>query len=296
MKEVSKILIAYDGSSCSEAAIDDLTRAGLPLNAEAVVISAADIILPPPDERLPADDVPAVRIPEVERRAKARAAKATKEARVLAERAAKRIKADFPEWNVKTEVHCDAPAWAVIKTADSHGSDLIIVGSHGHSLVGGRLILGSVSQRVLYEAPCSVRVARCFDLRRSGPARIVIGFNGSPDSQLAVAAVAARHWPEGSEALVVTAHHRLEKSMHDFAMEALRAASLLTSEKSVAGDPAHVLLHEAKEWSADSIFVGTRDLHGVQHLLHGSVSSAVAARAQCSVEVTRASRSQSEQV
>jgi nucleotide-binding universal stress UspA family protein len=290
MKEVSKILIAYDGSSCSEAAIDDLARAGLPMTAEAVVISAADIILPP-DEKLPADEMTAIRIPEVERRAKARAEKAFKEATALAERAAKRVKADFPDWNVETEVRFDAPAWAIIKLADSLGSDLIVVGSHGHSLVGGRLILGSVSQRVLYEAPCSVRVARGLDVQRNGPVRIVIGFNGSPDSQLAVAAVASRHWPEGSEALVLTAHDTLGKSMHDFATETLRAASLLTSERSVAGDPAHVLLHEATAWRADSIFVGTRDLHGIQHLLHGSVSSAVAARAHCSVEVTRAPRS-----
>lgn len=291
MKEVSKILIAYDGSSCSEAAIDDLARAGLPTTAEAVVISAADIILPPPDDKLPPDEMPAIRIPEVERRAKVRAQKVIKEAMALAERAAKRVKADFPDWNVKTEVRCDAPAWAVIKTADLLGSDLIVVGSHGHSLVGRRLILGSVSQRVLYEAPCSVRVARSLDAHRNGPVRIVVGFNGSPDSKLAVDAVASRHWPEGSEALVITAHDKLEQAMHDFAMETLRAASLITSHRSVAGEPAHVLINEAKEWSADSIFVGTRNIHGIQHLLHGSISSAVAARAQCSVEVMRAPRS-----
>jgi len=291
MKEVSKILIAYDGSSCSEAAIDDLAQAGLPMTADVVVITAADVILPPPDETLQADEIPAIRIPEVERHAKARAEKVIKEATALAERAAKRVKADFPDWNVETEVRCDAPAWAIIKMADSLDSDLIVVGSHGHSLVGGRLILGSVSQRVLYEAPCSVRVARRLDVQRNGPVRIVVGFNGAPDSKLAVAAVASRHWPEGSEALVVTAHDTLEKSMHDFATETLRAASLLTSERSVAGDPAHALVHEATAWRADSIFVGTRDLHGIQHLLHGSVSSAVTARAHCSVEVTRASRS-----
>ena len=183
MKEVSKILIAYDGSACSDAALNDLRRAGLPWPFEAVVVTVADIILPPPDDELPADDMPAIRIPEVERHAQAHAEKAIKEARTFAERAAKRVKADFPGWDVRAEVRCDSPAWAVIKMADRDNPDLIVVGSHGHSLVGGRLILGSVSQRVLYEARCSVRVARCSDERREGPVRIVVGFNGSPDSE-----------------------------------------------------------------------------------------------------------------
>ena len=38
-----KILIAYDGSPCADAALDDLRRAGLPCEAEAVVLSVADV-------------------------------------------------------------------------------------------------------------------------------------------------------------------------------------------------------------------------------------------------------------
>ncbi len=288
MKKVSKILIAYDGSSCSDAALTDLGRAGLPLAVDAVVVSVADIILPPPDDELPADDVPAVRIPEVERHAKERAERAINEAQAFADQGARRVKADFPGWNVRSEVRCDSPAWALVKMADRDNFGLIVVGSHGHSLAGGRLILGSVSQRVLYEVRCSVRVARCSDVRREGPIRIVVGFNSSPDSEVAVAAVASRTWPEGSEARVITARDTLEPAMEGVAAEKLRAAGLTTLEVSREGDPAHVLIKEAEDWGADSIFVGTRDVHGFQHLLHGSVSSAVAGRAQCSVEVVRA--------
>jgi nucleotide-binding universal stress UspA family protein len=174
--------------------------------------------------------------------------------------------------------------------ADRLGVELIVVGSHGHSSAGGRLILGSVSQRVLYEAPCSVRVARCSDDRRAGPVRIVVGFNGSPDSLTALDAVAARVWPEGSEARVITARPAPGPEAQGVAAEKLRSAGLNVSEVVRDGDPAHALVREAEAWSADSIFVGTRDLHGFRHLLHGSVSSAVAASAQCSVEVTRAKR------
>lgn len=285
MNEVSKILIAYDGSACSDAALQDLRRAGLPAAAEALVLTAADLIIPPPDEELP--DAPAVRIPEVERHARAHAERALKEARAFAESAAERVKADFPQWEVRAEADCDAPAWAMIKRADRMGADLIVVGSHRHSVVGGRLILGSVSQRVLYEARCSVRVARCSDVRREGPVRIIVGFSGSPDAEAAVDAVVSRSWPAGSEARVVTARAPSRPEMRGGAAERLRAAGLNVSEAERDGDPAHVLIAEAEEWNADSIFLGTRDVHGFQHLLHGSISSAVAARAQCSVEVAR---------
>ncbi len=288
MKKISKVLIAYDGSSCSDAALADLGRAGLPPAVEAVVLTVSDIIVPPADNELRADDPPAVRIPEVERHAKARAERAIMEAQILADRGAERVKAAFPAWSVSSQVRCDSPAWAILEMANRVEADLIVVGSHRHSLVGGRLILGSVSQRVLYEARCSVRVARCAEERRIGPVRIVIGFNGSHDSEVAVDAVASRQWPEGSEARLITAHSLLSPGACDIAAEKLRQAGLTTAEVSKEGDPAHILSREADQWGADSIFVGTRDIHGFQHLLHGSVSSAVAQEARCSVEVARA--------
>jgi len=45
-----KILIGYDGSACSDAALDDLKTAGLPEEVEAVVMSVAEVWLPPPPE------------------------------------------------------------------------------------------------------------------------------------------------------------------------------------------------------------------------------------------------------
>ena len=287
MKKVSKVLIAYDGSSCSDAALKDLGRAGLPMALDAVVMTVADIILPPPDDELP--DAPVVRIPEVERHARERAERAIKEAQAFADQSTGQIKASFPGWNVRSEVRCDSPAWAILEMAERDQSDLIIVGSHGHSLLGGRLILGSVSQRVLYEARCSVRVARCWEEKRQGPVRIVVGFNGSQDSEVAVNAVASREWPEGSEARLISVHSQLSSEASKVAAEKLRNAGLTTSDITKDGDPAHVLLAEAEEWGADSIFVGTRGIHGFQHLLHGSISAAVAEKARCSVEVSRES-------
>jgi nucleotide-binding universal stress UspA family protein len=71
------------------------------------------------------------------------------------------------------------------------------------------------------------------------------------------------------------------------AMVKLRAADLTASFAIKEDDPKRALLDEAEKWKADCIFVGATGLGGLDRFLLGSVSSAVAARAHCSVEVVR---------
>ena len=70
----------------------------------------------------------------------------------------------------------------------------------------------------------------------------------------------------------------------------LRPRGLMVSSVLTEGDPTHVLLDEAAQWGAESIFVGARGLSRVERFLLGSVSAAVAARAPCAVEVSRPAR------
>ena len=289
MKELFKLLIGYDGSPCSDAALDDLKRAGFPKRAEAVVVTVADVFLPPENE-ITGDELMSPGAAAMMAHSHDAAAKSVQHALAVARQGADRIRSDFPDWNVKVIAEADSPCWGLIKQAAQLDPDLVVVGSHGHSSAGGRLIMGSVSLRVLYEASCSVRVARCSHDVRDGPVRIVVGFDGSRASDAAVDAVAARSWPEGSEVRVITAREASRHEERSIRLEKLRAAGLIPSEIARNGEPAHALVEEAGEWDADSIFVGTRNLHGFQHLLHGSVSSAVAAHARCSVEVVRAAR------
>ena len=287
MKEISKLLIAYDGSPCSDGALEDLKRAGLPEHLEAIVMSVAALVFLPPDDQLTDDEVISPSAARLVAALQQEARDALKHADSIAEQGADRVKRNFPGWSVSYRAEGDSPAWSVITTAASLHSDLIVAGAHRHSSLGGRFIMGSVSQRVLYEADCSVRLARCAN-QREGPVRIVVGFDGATESAAAVDAVASRAWPAGSEVRVVTVGDGVAPGEPQ---EKLRAAGLMTSEVTKHGEPVHVLIHEAEEWGADSIFVGTRNVHGVRHLLGGSVASAVAAGAQCSVEVVRPARS-----
>ena len=287
MKIFPRLLIAYDGSECSDAMLQDLRRAGLPAAVEAVVTTIAYVFVPPDDEVNETISGPAA---AMVRPSQLRATEAVESALAMAERAAVLIRQDFPGWSVRAEAEGGTPAWELVHMANRLDVDLIAIGSHGHSTAGGRLILGSVSQRVLYDAPCPVRVARCVERRSDGPIRIVVGFNDSADAEPALNAVTLRSWPPGTEARSISVGKMPSKSI-GVAEERLRAAGLIAREVRHDGDPATVLVHEAESWGADSIFVGTRNVHGFQHLLHGSVSAAVAARAHCSVEVVRARKS-----
>jgi nucleotide-binding universal stress UspA family protein len=173
-----KILIAYDGSECANAALADLQRAGLPQEADALVRSVADVFVPPPVTE--ADETFPFHVPMGIKRAHAHAARELDRAHFLAERAGERIRMLFPGWYVRHDATADSPAWAVVKKADEWRPELVVVGAHGDTSLGGRVILGSVSQRVLYEARASVRVARSARKATAEPVRIVVGLDGSP--------------------------------------------------------------------------------------------------------------------
>ena len=313
MKEKMKILVAYDGSDCADAALEDLKRAGLGADAEVLVMTLADVFVPPSiDEE--ADNPLPVYLPESIRRAHERAQHKLDQAEAMAKRASEQIKAAFPNWHVRYEAQADSPAWAIIRTADQWNPDLIVMGAQGHSIFGGRLILGSISQRVLYEARSSVRIARSSQKNADAPLRLLVAVDNSPDSSAAVDAVCSRNWPRGSEvglvAVVDTVLQITPKSSDPATVkwievgedgeswnqvrevfepyaEKLRAVGLHAEVLIKRGNPTEQILEEADTWGADCIFVGAKGTRGIDRLLLGSVSSAVSARARCSVEVVR---------
>jgi nucleotide-binding universal stress UspA family protein len=316
MRARMKLLIAYDGSECAEAALDDLQRAGLPDDAEALVVAVTEVWLPPPPPSVyeVVEEALAAHTPAELQREYVNSSPPVVEARGLAESARERLRKNFPAWEVRAESWYGSPAREVLRRAQEWGPDLIVVGSHGRSGFG-RFVMGSVSQKVLNEARASVRVARGRVEVEPKPVRILVGVDGSPGSAGAVRGAAARAWPKDSEARVcivddpvvapvgvvglipplrvlVEAENEAElgwvRETVEGAVRQLSAAGLAATPLITTGDPRRVLVEEAERWGADCIFVGSHRFgNRVERLLLGSVAAAVAARAHCSVEVVR---------
>lgn len=305
-----KILIAYDGSECARAAIEDLQRAGMPAAVEAIVLSVADVFMPPPEGEPP---LYAEQPPAVVQRAQEEAQQAVKEALAMAQQGCEHLRALFPHWHIHPEARPDHPAWGIIKQADVWQPDLLVIGSRGRSTLS-RLLLGSVSHKVLTEVRCSVRIARGQSKAAAVPIRLLLGVDGSSGAQEAVKALAARPWPQGTqvcavvaidptmESVMFPAHPALvprqqqeETNKLAWATRMLKEvtaplhhAGLALSTLIEEGEPAALLLATAAQWNADSIWVGARGLGGMARLLLGSVSTTIATRASCSVEVVHA--------
>jgi len=297
MKDKMKILIAYDGSECADAALADLQQAGLPRKAEAHVLSVYAEWMPAPAS-----------FGMVETRFATYLEQGEKDALAMARRGRAALKSSFPDWEIHAEALAGSPASLIVEKAEALEADLIVLGSHGRSGLG-RLFLGSVSQKVLHAAHCAVRIARGDGKEPGRPIRVIVGMDGSKGAEAAVSAIAARHWPKGSEARIVNGFPVIppmgaenaaasigewiadEKARVDEMMERavakLKGAGLTVSKAMKQEDARQSLISEAESWKADCIFVGARGMGAIERFLIGSVSSYVATHAPCSVEVIR---------
>jgi nucleotide-binding universal stress UspA family protein len=207
--------------------------------------------------------------------------------------------------------HGDAKT-VVLNEVDQGGIDLVILGPHGHSGLT-RFLVGSVARKVLRAAHCSVEILRP---RPTSEYRVLLATDGSPCSLAAAHAVSSRPWPSTTEVEIVTVVEPVVPSRQnpyppyfdEESMEALRADAMKASQQAVAeaekilagtglktvesilvplGPPQRLILEEAERWDADLIMLGSHGRHGIERLLIGSVSEAVALHADCSVEVVR---------
>lgn len=144
-----KILLAIDGSPCSDAAVEEVARRPWPEGSSVKVLTALETPLPPTPE---AWAMPATYFEEME-------AALRKQGRNIVDRA-------LPKLKINKTLTADAvlvpgsPRPAILDEAESWGADLIVLGSHGYGALK-RFLLGSVSQAVVSHAKCSVEVVRC---------------------------------------------------------------------------------------------------------------------------------------
>lgn len=313
---MKSIVIAYDGSECSEAIFTELQHAGLPPQLDAHVVAVAELwAAPVPDPSAWAPMLtmlPAVDSTEAEK------VEAMRRAGALAGQGAARLQAAFPAWGVVAAGPVGSVARAIVQRAREVSADMIFIGSHSRTAVG-RFFLGSVSQKVAAEAKCSVRICRPRP-REGGAPRLLVAVDGSGPSQSAVRAVAERAWAAGTVVAVVNV---IEPSLRpgvadpapEFAAEILRQhearldwleavgaaaqhqlelAGLIAERHTLDGEPKHTLHEWADRWNADCLFIGASGLQHPTETL-GTVASALAVRAHCSVEIVRPSETPNHQ-
>lgn len=294
INENFKVLIGYDGSRFADAALDDLKNIGLPDNTEALILTVAEVWLPPHEEGEELNF-----ITEGLRKKYEENMEILKSARETAARAAERVRNNFPDWKVTSEATYGSPAWEILFRAEDLMPDLIVVGAQG---VFGleQVLVGSVAQKIVTEARCSVRVARGKVEVDDSPKRLVIGYDGTPGADFTVETVCRRILPADTEVKVVIVKDKgvIRRSLEideekieetgKQVIQKLEACGLKASLSVNEGNPKYLLVEEAKNFNADCIFVGATKFNDpLTKYLLGSVSSAVVTRAHCSVEVVR---------
>jgi nucleotide-binding universal stress UspA family protein len=289
-----KIVIGVDGSSASDAALQEMTLRPWPKGSEFKLATAVDPFF-------------FVRAPQLLEETR----KSTKE-ELEEDAAGLREKG----WAVDTEVLLENPRHAIAKLATDWKADLAVLGSHGRGAFS-RLLIGSTAQAVLRNAPCSVEIVRTEREDRAGGGthgmRILLPTDGSEYAVLAANRVAERPWPEGStfkalscpEYPVLIGEYpyyapeqliELSKASEAHAKEAAEQAAAVLRNSGLAvkaevteprDSPARTILSSADLWQSDLIVMGSHGRRGFDRLVLGSVSETVAMHAHCSVEVVR---------
>ncbi len=303
-----KILIGYDGSAAADEALADLALAGFPAKAQALVLSVA---VPWSDFSAGGDGAFFEWTPIAATNLRAIDKHAMENAEVLAKRARNYLESRHPEWKIKAEAVTDFPAQGILSKAEAWKPDVIVLGSHGRTALG-KLLLGSVSNNVLHHAHTSVRINRSRIRSSQRALRLVVGIDGSSDSNQAIVQIASRQWPEGTQVRLVAVFDnavvfekvlsakrakgiaQFQTSKAVWIQKKLAAAESRLTRKGLQiiteiheGDPRHILLKRAADLRADCIFLGCRGLNALKRFMLGSVSSSVASHASCTVEVVR---------
>jgi len=144
-----KILLAIDGSACSDAAVEEVARRPWPEGSSVNVMTALETPLPPTSE---AWAMPATYFEEME-------AALRKQGRNIIASALQKLKSN-KTLRADAVLVPGSPRPAILDEAERWGADLIVLGSHGYGVLK-RFLLGSVSQAVVSHAKCSVEVVRC---------------------------------------------------------------------------------------------------------------------------------------
>ena len=144
-----KILLAIDGSPCSDAAVEEVMRRPWPAGSSLKVLTVFEPPVVPTPETWA---IPASYYEVMD-------AALLKQGQNIIDSATQKLKSN-KTLSLTSLTMFGSPRPVIVDEAESWRADLIVVGSHGYG-TWKRLLLGSVSQAVVSHAKCSVEVVRC---------------------------------------------------------------------------------------------------------------------------------------
>jgi nucleotide-binding universal stress UspA family protein len=296
-----RLVLAYDGSACADAARDLVARLPLPAGSAITLIT----VLERGAEAPGAPEFALGTSPSHEAEAQL-----LSDLQGMLHEAAEPLRTS--DRHVDTRVVRGRPASALVDEAAAIQPDLLVMGSRGHGPLAS-VLMGSVSAEVVDHAPCPVLVARHPSVHR-----LVIGADGSASADRALALL--RRWPifAGHAATVVTVgepisawaervsaaiypmwaethessleRHAQVRVTAERAVEQLARAGIAAELEVREGDAADQLIRAAATTDADLIVVGSRGLSTLPRLVLGSVARKVLLHAPQSVLVVREAR------
>jgi len=142
-----KILLAIDGSACSDAAVREVARRPWPAGTEVRLLT----VDPPLDAGLLPEGATGI-FDEIVQRQRAAAGRRLHQAAAV-------LQGQAPALLVKPTMKFGWPKEVILDEADQWGAELIVVGSNGYGVLR-RFLLGSVSLALATHAPCSVEIVR----------------------------------------------------------------------------------------------------------------------------------------
>jgi nucleotide-binding universal stress UspA family protein len=204
------------------------------------------------------------------------------------------------------------PALAILQAATSWKADIILTGSSGQNAVS-RAILGSVSDEVVWRAPCPVLVVK---RRIASFQRVLAATDGSLHADAALRFLARLPLPPSAEvrvcavtetppppALIPPPGRDRWQRLLPLVAELERRAALQSIAKAQGlmaalscriqsslriGNPAHELADEVNRWVPDLLVMGARGRTSGPDTALGSVAEAVLRATRCPTLVARA--------
>jgi nucleotide-binding universal stress UspA family protein len=286
---VERILLSTDGSEYSEGAVREAIRLAKKCSSTLTVLSVLDYN--------PEFDTVAPQIIE----------KREKDAREHLD--AVKARAEQEGVDCTTVVRkSEDPYQDIVAEAVKSKSTMIVMGRRGRTGLK-RLMMGSVTARVIGHAPCNVLVVpKAAQLEFKN---IVVATDGSKYSAAAVSeALGLAKWNRSTLTVISVVPSELmtptdidftmtqrelivEKDMHEAeknakaVKEAAQKEGVTVKAFVLSGRPADAIIETAQEKNADLIVLGSHGRTGVERLLMGSVAERVIVLASCPVLVVK---------